>query len=71
MNKVETPEAVEIPEVRETFSQLPVIAARLGVKPSTGSGDVTFIMKDGVRYDVFELINAFLDKMDAQGGREN
>lgn len=57
-----------IAEPPEMFRQLPALAKRLGVEPDTdasGGGRVLLYMKDGTKYDLFVLINAFLDRLDA------
>jgi len=55
-------------EPPEPWPQLPALAERLGVKPDDGAQGTEhrtyLVMKDGRRYDLFELINAFLDRMD-------
>ncbi len=55
---------LELAWEQEAFPQLPALAARLGVKPNTGSGNLKMAMKDGTLYDVFELVNALLDKIE-------
>jgi hypothetical protein len=45
------------------FVGLPELAERLGIKPNEGSGALWLSMKDGRKYDVFALANAFLDKL--------
>lgn len=52
-------------ETPETFPLLPALAQRLGVKPGGGGGRVVLNMRDGTSYDLFALINAFLDRVDA------
>jgi len=54
-----------IREQPEAFPLLPALAERLGVKPGRGDGRVVMTMKDGTSYDLFALINAFLDKIEA------
>lgn len=52
----------------EAFPKLPALAARLGVGPGPGSdggGRVLLNMSDGTKYDLFALINALLDRLDA------
>lgn len=56
----------EICEPPESFPLLPALAERLGVKPGFGTSRVSLLMKDGTVYDLFALINAFLDKIDAK-----
>lgn len=53
-------------ETLEAFPLLPALAKRLGVKPGHGAGRVCLTMNDGTSYDLFALINAFLDKIDAK-----
>jgi hypothetical protein len=50
----------------DPFSRVPEIAARLGVKPvpEGETGHYSLAMRDGTRFDLFELIAAFLDRMD-------
>ena len=51
----------------DPFAKLPELAKRLGVKESTSHGStVTIRTKDGKCYDLFELMNAFLDKMEGK-----
>lgn len=50
----------------EKFPLLPALAERLGVKPGHGASRVSLAMSDGTSYDLFALINAFLDKIDAK-----
>ncbi len=48
--------------------RLPALAARLGVEPNTRSGEsgrTLLHMKNGDKYDLFDLMNAFLDRVDA------
>lgn len=55
-------------ETPEYFTQLPALAERLGVKPvdhDASSGLVLLSMKDGTMYNVIELVNAVLDRIDA------
>ena len=55
-------------ETPEYFTQLPALAARLGVKPvdyDASTGLVLISMKDGTMYNVIELVNAVLDRIDA------
>lgn len=54
-----------VAESPEAFPLLPALAQRLGVKPGEGGGRVMLTMKDGTGYDLFALINAFLDRVDA------
>jgi len=58
----------QILEPPEMFPRLPALAQRLGVKPNTGtteSGRTVIQMKNGDQYDLFDLMNAFLDKVEA------
>jgi hypothetical protein len=50
----------------DPFEKLPALAERLGVTPVEIAAPSTVIMmvKDGRKYDLFDLINAFLDKLD-------
>jgi hypothetical protein len=48
------------------FDRLPDLAARLGVKPCMREAEKLLLeTPDGLLYDYFELINKFLDRMDA------
>jgi hypothetical protein len=51
-------------EMKEIFPELPALAERLGVKPAEKAEGLQMLMKDGRRYNVFEIINALLDRMD-------
>lgn len=51
-------------EPAEMMPGLPALAARLGVEP-TATGNMLVQMKDGRCYDVFAIINALLDRLDA------
>jgi hypothetical protein len=57
----------EIRQLDDPFAELPALAERLGVAPTTESKGVTFVVKDGRRYSLFDLANAFLDRMDRAG----
>ena len=47
------------------LSKVPLLAARLGVKPVT-HGDATVLLHtSGGIFDAFDLINAVLDRLDA------
>jgi hypothetical protein len=73
-----SPEVTEVPQVlsdgspafltsgHEYWPELPALAKRLGIKPLEGSysGKTTLRMNDGTSYDLFALVNAFLDRMD-------
>jgi hypothetical protein len=52
----------------DPFERLPALAARLGVKPyeaeDRGQAEVLLHTKNGERYSLFDLINAFLDRLD-------
>lgn len=48
----------------DPWARLPEIAARLGVKPCESAG-MMIVVRDGGRYDVFDLVNALLDRVDA------
>ena len=52
------------PSCTDQFKDLPAIAKRLGVAPETVEGGVVLAMCDGRKYDLFKLMNAFLDRMD-------
>jgi len=49
----------------DMFPEVPALAARLGVEPDTGTGKTFIQMSDGRRYDLFAMLNAFLDRIDA------
>jgi hypothetical protein len=55
-------------DIPEAFPRLPALAARLGVEKVSDSpshsGRTFLIMKNGDKYDLFDLINAVLDRMD-------
>jgi hypothetical protein len=57
---------IEISETPDPFTKLPALAERLGVEPTQGGGPgvVVLRMSDGRCYDLFDLINAMLDRMD-------
>jgi hypothetical protein len=55
-----------IGEPKEMFPKLPALARRLGVEPGDKGGGVQLHMKDGTTYDLFALVNAFLDRLEAQ-----
>lgn len=56
---------VEFHKPADHFSKVPALAARLGVEPTKGEvGSFLLQMNDGACYDVFELINAFLDRLE-------
>lgn len=69
-HRFETPkgsrEIFSIPACVESFPQLPDLAERLGVKPieSSKGGMALLSMCDGRKYDLIQLINALLDKME-------
>jgi hypothetical protein len=56
----------EIRLLDDPFAKLPALAERLGVAPMTESdvASVCFVVRDGRRYSLFDLANAFLDHMD-------
>ena len=50
----------------DPFKKLPALAERLGVKPSESKeASVVLCTADGRKYDLFDLINAVLDKIEA------
>jgi hypothetical protein len=53
----------------DPFAKLPALAERLGVKPlgPEGNGTVVLSTKAGQHYDLFDLINAVLDRVDKRG----
>lgn len=50
----------------DAFAKLPALAERLGVKPMEKDHPPTWAArnKDGISYDIFDLINAVLDHVD-------
>jgi hypothetical protein len=50
----------------DPWHKLPSLAARLGVEPCSGpmAGRVIVSNREGKRYDLFELVNALLDRLD-------
>jgi hypothetical protein len=48
----------------DQFKELPAMAKRLGVPSGTVQGGVALTMCDGRTWDLFRLMNAFLDRMD-------
>lgn len=50
----------------DALAKLPALAARLGVKEHTIADGpaVMLTTRDGRSYDVFALVNAFLDRME-------
>lgn len=60
-----TGQTMTVGDVPEAFPDLPALADRLGVFKTTGHAPVILTMKNGDRYSLFELINAFLDHVDA------
>jgi hypothetical protein len=58
-------------EPQTPFERLPALAERLGVAPvAAGHTKATVLLhvKDGCSYDLFDLMNAFLDKLDDRRG---
>ncbi len=51
-------------EQSDPFQKLPELAERLGVRPNAGNGGTMLRMKNGDTYDLFDLMKAFLDKVD-------
>lgn len=49
----------------DPFARLPALAARLGVEPSDGTAGGGFFLatKDGQKFDLFDLVNAVLDRL--------
>jgi hypothetical protein len=50
----------------DPWQKLPSLATRLGVAPYSGplQGHVTLRTREGTSYDLFELVNALLDRLD-------
>jgi len=57
---------------RPLWTGLPALAERLGVKPKASYGhiEIAITLDDGRRYDVLEIINALLDRLDEVEGRK-
>jgi len=55
-------------ELPDPFQKLPALAKRLGVEPVTAAhkhgASMVLRMKDGTCYDVFDIVNAVLDRID-------
>jgi len=52
-------------EPPDIYAELPPLAARLGVEPITDSRPRAIVINTGSKsYDLIELINALLDRMD-------
>ena len=53
--------------VRQTdhLSKVPLLAARLGVKPVTHGDATVLLYTSSGMFDAFDLINAVLDRLDA------
>ena len=51
----------------DPWKKLPALAARLGVVPLAAEHEATVVIatRDGQCYDFFELMDAFLDRLDA------
>lgn len=52
----------------ERFPGLPRTAEKLGISPGDHGGGVMLDMCSGAHYDLFSLIDAFLDTLDAEKG---
>lgn len=53
----------------EMFPDLPALAERLGVQKLCGRrASIVLTMKNGDSYSLFEIANAFLDRMGAAAG---
>jgi len=55
------------PKLGNPWGRISVIAARLGVAPfdsSTGRPTIAAVGDDGKYYDIWEVVSAFLDRMD-------
>ncbi len=67
--------AIEILSWPDPWVRLPALAERLGVPeataPAPGNGAVTIRTADGRSYDLFDLINAALDRLDAAATHSN
>ena len=48
----------------DPYARVPALAERLGVKEGEDLGTVDIHLKDGRRYSLFALINAFLDRVE-------
>jgi hypothetical protein len=59
---------IEVHGGHDPCAKLPGIAERLGVRPMDRGAPpamVEFATRDGKRFDFFELLSAFLDRMDS------
>lgn len=52
-------------EMPDPFARLPALAERLGVKPvgENHPASIVLITKGGVRFDLYDLVNAALDRL--------
>lgn len=63
MSKEYTSRAVQIEPQTDSYAKVADIAKRLGVEPCE-KADFAVHLIDGRMYDIYELVNAFLDKID-------
>lgn len=54
---------LQMPDCKPMLRKVQSIAKKIGVRPTQAGGTVV-IGCDGTNYDLFELLNAFLDHMD-------
>lgn len=57
---------ISISKRPDPLARLPALAERLGIAPAPidGAGSVRLVTESGDAYDLFDLINAFLDKLE-------
>ena len=56
---------------RPLWTGLPALAERLGIKAKdAGHIEIAITLDDGRRYDVLEIFNALLDRLDEVEGRK-
>lgn len=58
---------IELNPLPDPFARLPALAERLGVVPLAAGfrGSVVLRTQDGTSYDLFDLVDAILDRIDA------
>lgn len=56
---------ITITDWPDPFAKLPALAKRLGVEPNNKrGGGLVLCTKSGETYDVFDLVNAVLDRLE-------
>jgi len=63
VSEQESDAGLQIRPPSDPWDKLPALAKRLGVEQCK-SADVMITTSKGERYDMFELINAFLDRLE-------